>query len=404
VHAARFTLVIDAVLAITSLERVTLTTIGRAFGRTTPRHGIKRCDRLLGNNKLHSELRVWYGALAEFVIGRLKRVVILVDWTQAYGDIWTLTAAATFEGRSIPVLSRSFPKRYVGNAAIQEAFLRELRRAIPSTCNAVIVADAGFRSKFFTTCDHLGFAFVIRVRNSRGVAWVDGRRVTFADLFAGAADKAQCLGGAAAYASSPHGTRPRLVLGPKPKTADLRQRFVGDYERSRAAEPFLLQTNLENESAESIVAIYRMRMQIEESFRDTKDWRFGWALGRSKTTTPRRSDVLTLLVSLALVVVTLLGAAAADAGIEKSLRASSRAARVLSFVTIGRLLCRLDTRVSIRWTQLTAVLRRLRQIHRSAFPPIAPPISDSTPVALPISHALFCVDCGWRGHKFGWPP
>src|SRR5262249_38487141 len=61
-----------------------------------------------------------------------------------------------------------------------------------------------------------------------------------------------------------------------------------------AAEPWVLVTSLLDEDAATIVSLYRIRMRIEEQFRDTKNERWGWGLGRIvvRRGSEKRLDVL----------------------------------------------------------------------------------------------------------------
>src|SRR5437868_2791920 len=62
--------------------------------------------------------------------------------------------------------------------------------------------------------------------------------------------------------------------------------------RQSALDPWLLATSLSDGDAAEIVRKYASRMQIEETFRDAKSHRFGWALGTVRLTTPDRAAVL----------------------------------------------------------------------------------------------------------------
>ena len=83
--------------------------------------------------------------------------------------------------------------------------------------------------------------------------------------------------------------------------------------RSRAnREPWLLATSLPKSSTlgKKAVKAYRLRMQIEEAFRDLKSTRFGLSLELHLTYQIERLQVLLLLATLALLVAWLLGKAA----------------------------------------------------------------------------------------------
>jgi len=107
------------------------------------------------------------------------------------------------------------------------------------------------------------------------------------------------------------------------------------------------------------------------------------------------------VVAVAIAVVLLIGAAADQTGIEKSLRASSKRARQLSLFTIGCSVLSLRIRISFNsvWRQF----KRLRRENAALFPKIVPPRSSNRNVTLPLPHGLFCTDCGWNGDQYGWP-
>lgn len=405
VHSARFRAVVRVVEGITLSQRLSVTAIGRVRpGNQKARHGIKAVDRLLSNAKLQREQRAWWSALARRLLKAERRVLVLLDWTQIQGEMWALVAAVPFRGRSLPLLAQSYPASEVGSRERQIEFLWKLRQVLPEQCQPIIVADGGFRSPFFIACESLGMRYVIRLRNERGVLeHEDGSRISFAQAFAGARAVAKCLGDGRPYASSSDSRQMRIVLGPRPKQRRGR-RSAQDYQRKRATEPWLLATNLENEAAQSIVHIYAQRMQIEECFRDAKCPRFGWALKFALTKSHARMNVLLLLLSLAFACVVLLGAAAVELGWEKSLRASSLRRRVLSVFTVGSLVARSRLLSQIRLPTVYKQLKALRRDHRAHFPPLTPPRSQNRNVSLPLPHGLFCVDCGWQGAKWGWPP
>lgn len=403
VHESRFNAVLRAVEAITVCQRVTGAAIGRALKGCTPRHGIKAIDRLLGNPKLARERQVWFRALCRSLLRSQDRVVVLVDWTQLRGDIWALAAGIPFRGRSLPVFATAHDASMVGNADVHLEFLRQLRELLPANRQLIVVTDGGFRSPFFRACKELDIGFVIRLRNERATASFDyPQRVSFAELFRKAREFPRCLGSAAPYVSSPEATLVRLVLGPRPPRRR-NKRFRDDYERKRAREPWLLATTLENESATTIVDLYAKRMQVEESFRDSKNAYLGWALHHSLVRSTERFNNLLLLVALAFATATLIGGAAVANGLEPRLRASSVKRRVLSLFRVGNLVMTTGLVASIRAASAWRIAAEIRALHSSLFPPLKPPTSEGRPVSLPRPHALFCADCGWKGRAFGWP-
>jgi Transposase DDE domain len=404
VHEARFRAVAVVVEAIMLAQRVTLTAVGRTVrSAAMARHRIKMVDRLLGNARLQRERLAWFAAVAERLVRGQRRVVVLLDWTKIHGELWALVASVPYVGRSLPILAEARHESEVGSREVHIQFLRALRRVLPMGNRTVIVADGGFRSPFFRACAACGMDFVIRLRNDRAVVEYipRGKRIKFSRLFGRALDVARCMGMAWPYASSSQVENCRLVLAPSPPKANRRRRYRDDYERKRAAEPWLLATSLENSHADTIVQIYRTRMQIEESFRDAKNPRFGWALGHTLTRSVERMNVLLLLAAIALVATMLVGGAADADGLERQFRASSRAARVLSLFALGSLILRHAVPIPLYkvWKQLKVI----RRCTAGLFPRITPPRSENRNVSLPLPHDLFCADCGWNGAKYGWP-
>jgi hypothetical protein len=108
--------------------------------------------------------------------------------------------------------------------------------------------------------------------------------------------------------------------------------------RKRAMEPWLLATSLADATPEKVVKIYALRMQIEETFRDTKNHRFGWSFEDSRSTTCERIQVLLLIAVLGMLAVTLLGQAAERRGNHLGYQANrtTRKRRVLSLFFLGK--------------------------------------------------------------------
>ena len=395
-HAFRAATVFAAVEALMRCRRASLTAIGRMLdGHTSVKHSIKRIDRLLGNCRLHAEIGRWYKLVARKVIGGCKRPLVLVDWTKLPRSNWALSAAVACAGRAVPVYQEVHPEARLGNRDVHRKFLRALAEVLPSGCQPVIVADAGFRTPFFHACLAQGLDFVIRLRGDGTTeTWElpgGGSKVRFAALHKRAGAIAQCLGMRTPYAS----TRSRcfrLVLGPKTKR---RIKGTDTYYQRRYLEPLLLATSLENQPAADIVDVYKKRMQIEETFRDTKNARFGWALEFNGSKSPARQNVLLLLAALAFLVVFLVGLCAQDAGLARHYQANTVChRRVLSLFALGnaflqRPLGRLRIILRPLRAHILSLPRHFTEAHKRyrGDPP----------------HGLYCADCGEHFAEFGWP-
>ena len=216
--------------------------------------------------------------------------------------------------------------------------MAKLRMLLASEAPAVIVADGGFKTPFFDACLRHGFDFVIRLRGSGMVDTTQlsngSGRIAFSRLFRSALPFARYLFDAVPYATT-RSRMHRIVLGPK--VGRLTRSNDGYYKR-RSLEPFLLATSLQGYPAGQIVRSYRSRMQIEETFRDAKNPRMGWALTFSRSRDQDRLNNLVLLTALAFFAVFLAGLDSERQGVAKHYQANSTTARrVLSLFTLGNL-------------------------------------------------------------------
>ena len=104
IHAARLRGVFAATAALLRGGKISLTAIGRAIATSTSqKHGIKRVDRLLGNELLWDERVLFFQTIARRLIPPRSQPVILVDWTSLTKTMWTLTAALSVEGRAVVI-------------------------------------------------------------------------------------------------------------------------------------------------------------------------------------------------------------------------------------------------------------------------------------------------------------
>ena len=107
--------------------------------------------------------------------------------------------------------------------------------------------------------------------------------------------------------------------------------------RKSAKAPWLLVTSFDN-TPESVVGIYALRMQTEETFRDLKSHRFGWSFEDARSKDHLRMATMLLLAALAAAITMLAGLAAEALGLAGRYQANTiRNRRVLSASTWARL-------------------------------------------------------------------
>ncbi len=332
-HAVRVATLLAAVDALVRGGRASLTGIARALlPTTTPKHRIKRVDRLLGNPRLHADLRQWYVDLAAQLLGGTSRPNILIDWTEVNDRQWLLTAAVPAARRAIPIYNEAHPPSGNGSRWQLQRFVRRLRRLIPDGVRPTLIVDAGFMRPFYEACRDYGFDLVVRVQGHGRLRWGE-RTTTVAALAAQARRTAKCHGLCSVYDANRRGTSLRVVTAKR--TGLLRRQDDSSY-RKRAVEPWVLATTREDLSPDEVVALYALRMRIEEMFRDAKNARYGWSLEHTGTRSPERLEVLLLITTLAMLAVIIVGAAADVAGCARFHQASTTRRRpVLSLFRLG---------------------------------------------------------------------
>ena len=337
-------------------RRLTSAGLGRGIrGAVADKHNIKRVDRLLGNRKLHAEMGDIYGAMARKVLGRMRRPLISVDWTDAGNNFEALVATIAIDGRSLPIYGEVHPIAKGTRTAVEMAFVVTLKeRIVPEDCRPIIVADAGFRCPWWQAVASVGWDFVGRISslvklapaNAQGydpenhLLWRPARA-----FFSKATSRAKNLG--AYYVSRRNGLQASLVRyknlpkkrqgarsvtrkGVHPGSSSYKK-----YQR-RAQEPWLLVTSLKDADPRQVVKIYARRMTIEETFRDMKSHRFGWSYEDARCKSAKRIAVLFLIAALAMSALILAGWLAEKAKIQRHFSANTiRKRRVLSYFYLG---------------------------------------------------------------------
>ena len=360
VHGSRLKLFVRMVEAVLRGRRLTPATVGRNVKGPLPKHGIKCMDRFLGNSGLWHERGHLFRALAARVLGDCSRPVILVDWTETMAAKHEVLVAATpIGGRALPLYVEVHPLKKLGNAAVEADFLRALFEVLPAGCKPIIVTDAGFKGPFFDGVEARGWDFVGRIRGTAKALSSDGEAVTKEEFYGRATVTPRDLGRHGLFVGNPLSCRLVLVRKrrkPGPKLPPPRCKEEREM-RQAALDPWLLATSVTSGDAAYIVSLYARRMQIEETFRDAKNHRFGWCLSDARTSTHQRTLLLLLLAIFAMAIATLIGLSAEAAGAHRAYQANTVNQRVLSrFVLACAMLHRADYRF-VSLAHLRAALR-----------------------------------------------
>ena len=204
--------------------------------------------------------------------------------------------------------------------AYEDACLKRLGEVLPAGVKVTVLADRGFGdTKLFGYLGTLGFDYVIRFRGNTHVTAATGERRPAAN-WVGKGGRAVKLFGAMVTAAE-HPTGAVVCVHAK----DMK-------------EPWCLATSFGDATAREIVDAYAKRWTIEPSFRDTKDIRFGMGLSLLRISRPDRRDRLLLLNAFAVHLLTMLGTAGEELGMDRHLRSGTSKRRTHSLFRQGCML------------------------------------------------------------------
>ncbi len=224
----------------------------------TPHAREKRLHRFLGNPQL--DPRGVTAGLARLIFGRRGHGLwpIAFDQTKA-GATQALVAGVPFEGRTLPLAVYAFEYPWVERAAksqnyLEEVFLCDLEEALPRGVRGVFIGDRGYaRAALLRRSARLARLYILRGRAGTQVEYA-GRRIKLRELPARP-------GRAVRYPHVRYQAQERVPVD------------VVSFHDPAFREPWYLLVPPGSETllpTETVVALYRERMQVEQSFRDFK--------------------------------------------------------------------------------------------------------------------------------------
>ncbi len=347
-HQKRSNSLKRAVMTLLKGPTLTLTSLGRKMqDGGKPSSNICSIDRLLGNTKLYEERIDIYKNANSMLLGHMLQPQISVDWSGILpgGKIQLLRATVAVQGRSITVLENAYDLKNYNKPKVHKDFLAQLKAILPEGCIPIIVTDAGFTVPWFMAVEELGWDYVGRVRGrvcyrkTAEKSWE-----TCVNLYETATIAASYIGEVMLSKKFPLATNFYLVR--QKKKGRVKVNVSGKrsatstskkHER-KESDPWLIATSISPKDwqPKEIMNIYKKRMQIEESFRDTKCMKYGFGLNASRTRCPKRMEILLLIAMLANLAAWLQGLAAITRGIARGFQAQRvKNKRVLSTVFIG---------------------------------------------------------------------
>ena len=348
IHAKRVGSLIDGVDGVLHAATLGIRAIAQGLAVAqglVPKHAIKQVDRLLSNAKLgiESVFRCW----VSFVLAERAEIFVNFDWTELEDSDQSLVVLGmqTGHGRSTPLvwktITRSLLKAQRNDH--EDELLGLLAVVLPEGLRVTVVADRGFadRKLFVFLKEELGFDYLIRLRANFYVE-AEGGEVRKAAERVGRMGRMWVLRNALVTAQ--RAAVPVIICVQEPAMKD-----AWCLASSRADLP-----------GSEIKGAYGRRFTVEETFRDVKNPRLGLGLKQTVITRNDRRDMLFLLAVLAHSLLTLLGKAGQELGMERMLGATRP--RQLSLFRQGLLLYELLPRM--REARLRALLTRFGELLR----------------------------------------
>jgi len=316
-HKKRLDTLIILVMTLLLNKQLSVTRLGRNINLLIQeRSGIRRADRFLGNRKLRRELKSIYNKHIHNLVGDQKRPKIIVDWTHVPNTTHhALRAALVSKGRALTLYEEVHPEKKLGSVKVETEFLKKLSYLMPKECKPIIITDAGFRNPWFKMILKLNWDFVGRVRGTHtyfdGTQWLDCKK-----LLRKAGQKARAIKNVLLCKKNAIPAN-LFLLKEKLKNERWRKKYkkkkgkkdTENYSRS-GREGWLLASSLSGDNwlkVNRVIKIYKMRMQIEEGFRDLKSPKYGFGLRDAYSKNLERIEILLLIAMFASLIAWLTG-------------------------------------------------------------------------------------------------
>jgi hypothetical protein len=299
----------------------------------------------------------------------------LVDWTKLNGGMYALVAAVPVMGRAIPIYSEVHREKQHGTVRVERRFLKELARLLPPSCKPIVLTDAGFRNPWFSAVESVGWDYVGRLSGSVRVQRFEGSDWIRAEDLVHPHPKCPTDLGLCSVAKGNRHTH-RVVFAKPQRRKPMRGRSRSHYlkqrnqrsrrkARTRAMSPWILATSLSAPAAAALIGLFGVRMELEETFRDVKNPRWGWSLAHARTKSPRRYEVLLLIAAFAMLAVMLAGIAAEQLRLHRAYQANTISdRRVLSCFVLGRAMILRRDSSTLSQVSFTNALRQIEARHQ----------------------------------------
>ena len=337
VHAKRVSSLAGATTGVLASGSLAISAIGLGLAHvrgTATKHAVKQVDRLVGNAKV--DVWEYFPYWVPHVISSRKEIMVSMDWTEFDRDGHSTIALnlMTKHGRATPLVWLTVHKNKLKNNrnTYEDYVLWRLQETLPEGVKVTIVADRGFMDTALleVLSKEMKFGYIIRLRGNVHVTSSSGE-VRAAAQWVGKGGRAKTLRDA------------KLTAKEYPVSTVV---CVQDKEMK---DIWCIAASDNNATSATLTKLYGKRWGIETYFRDTKDIRFGLGMDAIHTKSPERRDRLFLLSAMAIVLLTLLGAACESAGYDRYLRANTARRRTHSLFRQGQMVYELIPRMKEEW-------------------------------------------------------
>lgn len=351
IHKKRLQAVMDVATGVQYSQQLSIATIGRHLKSDAQlKHRIKKVDRLLGNDQLYSELTDIYSGLSQYVFryiaqDKVSPIVIDLCFLKDDQDIQMLSAEVATQGRTIPLYREVFRKGFLKGR--EEKFIFKLSQCIPAERDVLIIMDAGFGDNWFEAIESKKWYWLVRARSGKHVKLSESDEWEEASqLFSKIGPRAKCYESAYITKNQPRScrviTKKGCISSKRKKPVKLPRNYNaanGNYQRL-AKEPWILATNLPRKyNTTQVINAYKKRMQIEESFRDIKNTRYGLSGRNIETRCIYRWGVLLLLAAIAQITLWIIGVVGHSQGFQKIFQSNTvKNKKVFSYFYLGKLI------------------------------------------------------------------
>jgi len=321
-HAKRVLSLANGVVGVIHAAALAIHLIGEglaAANGVNPKHAIKQVDRLLSNGGI--SLWVFFARWVPFAVGERKAIRVVLDWTEFDRDQQATIALylLTKHGRATPLVWKTVRKETLKNKrnSYEDEVIERLHEILPDDVRVTLLADRGFGDQSrYEHLELLGWSYVIRFRENILVESLEGVSKPAADWV---------------YRNGRAKKLPKARVTAKRTEVPL----VVCTKAAKMQEAWCLATNRTDLAPSEVVKLYGRRFTIEETFRDQKDIHFGMGLSSTHVGDPTRRDRLLMLGAIAQALLTLLGAAAEEIGLDRYLRANTVKRRTHSLFRQG---------------------------------------------------------------------